>query len=418
MQIPPINLSALQPNLVAWRRYFHQHPEPSSQEHQTLRYIMNVLRPLGFSLHPVQTAQDESSACQGLIACWDTKKEGPTIALRADIDALPMQESPQNEKQKKVACSLFSHAAHTCGHDAHMAMLLGVAQWIATDYQGNGRILLLFESAEETGEGIFPMLKALERWKPIQAIYGAHISSALDTGVLSIEPGPRMAGQVQIDFSVCGKGGHGSRPDRSINPIFASAQVLSALPSAWTNRLDPTQMVTLGIAMIHGGDAPNIFPDKVRIQGTLRYYEEQAIQHAMKELRHVIESTAAAHRCHVEYNNNKMWNPDGCPKIWVPPVHNDPALSASFAHFVDEHLLSIDPSGQTCRSPVPYTWGASESFSRYQSIAPSCFVFVGARNEAQGMSAEHHNAQFDIDEAALSSGTLAGILFILHQMHS
>ncbi|HSL93307.1 MAG TPA: amidohydrolase, partial [Bacillota bacterium] len=242
------------------RGHLHQHPEVSGQEYDTSLFLRQELEKLGL---PVETV-----SATGLIAVLDTGREGPTVALRADIDALPMQESQVNLYSTKKFVSLREGVSHTCGHDGHMAMLLGVAKSL-TGIKDllRGSVLFCFEEGEETGSGIDGMMRALSRY-PVAAVWGMHLTSFMNAGTISVDPGPRMAGETQVQFDVVGKGGHGSRPDLSINPVFAAAHVLTALGSAWPNRIDANETVTLGIATINGGTAPNIIPDRVRISGT------------------------------------------------------------------------------------------------------------------------------------------------------
>lgn len=366
------------------RGHFHRHPEVSGQEYDTSRFLRHELEGLGL---PVEVVSET-----GLIAVLDTGVPGPTIALRADIDALPMAESPMNLGSAKKHVSSRAGVAHTCGHDGHMAMLLGTAR-VLTGIRDKlrGRVLFCFEEGEETGCGVQGMMNALGRFD-VAAVWGMHLTSFMDTGTISVDPGPRMAGETQVHFDVVGKGGHGSRPDLSINPVFAAAHVLTALGSAWPNRIGANETVTLGIATINGGTAPNIIPDRVKISGTLRFFNVDEGARAVEVLKHVAVHAAKAHLCDVQFA-------DGAFRIGPPVINNE-----KFSHFAALHLGEALPPGAVVRQE---RWYASESFRNYGARYPSLLAFVGAGNRVLGMGAEHHNVHFDIDEDALDLGVLA-----------
>jgi amidohydrolase len=377
------------------RGYLHQHPEVSGQEYDTASFLRSELEGIGL---PV-----EAVSATGLIALLDTGREGPTVALRADIDALPMSESPVNLKSTKRFVSERPGVSHTCGHDGHMAMLLGVARAL-TKMKNllRGRVLFCFEEGEETGSGIDGMMQALSQYE-VAAVWGIHLTSFMESGTISVDAGPRMAGDTQVHFDVIGKGGHGSRPDLSINPVFAAAHVLTALGSAWPNRIDANETVTLGIATINGGTAPNIIPDRVRISGTLRFFNVGEGAKAVEVLKHVALNAAKAHLCDVHFAENAF-------RI-SPPVINPEGLSK----FAAACLGDILPAGTVVHQEK---WYASESFRSYGAKYPAVLAFVGAGNADQGMGAEHHNVHFDIDETALDLGVLATLKFAVEVLMS
>ncbi len=359
------------------RRHFHRHPELAGEEIETARFLSEYCRGLGATI--------ERLPGTGLIAGFAAARPGPEVALRADIDALPVTESADNPAGPRSCRSLREGRSHACGHDAHMAIALGVARCLQElGEHWCGTFLLLFEEGEETGSGIDPMLAALDG-RPLTAILGNHVSSALSTGVISATAGPVMAGQLRIAFRVIGRGGHGSRPDLAVNPVFAAAAVLLGITSAWSNRLDITRPVTLGLTQIHGGTALNVIPDEVAIGGTLRFFDAEAGQAALEVLRQVAEQTAAAHGCRVEFS--------GQPQPFTKPLANDPALAGR----AQEIAGRLFPG----RNQPGYRWYASESFAAYSELAPSLLSFIGIANPAVGSGAEHHARDFDIDEAAL-----------------
>jgi len=214
----------------------------------------------------------------------------------------------------------------------------------------------------------------------------------MDTGTVNVDAGPRMAGSAWLKFDVVGRGGHGSRPDLSISPIFGAANVLTAIGTAWPNRIDANETVTLGLATIHGGTAANIIPDRVTITGTLRFFNVAEGKKAVQTFKDVAHYAAKAQLCEVEFED--------IPFTGTNPVINDATLANLAAH----SLAEILPEGSIVHGNK---WYASESFERYAHRYPSVLAFVGVRNEEYGSGAEHHNVHFDLDEDALRVGVLA-----------
>ena len=377
----PLDLRALaaaeEACLLADRRALHRWPELSSVEFRSSAYLQEACRALGMTIRMV----DET----GFIARLDSGRPGPAIALRADLDALPVPQAPENLAGPRLVRSEREGISHACGHDAHMALALATARVVrAAGEAFCGSLELLFESAEETGAGIEAMLAAL-REAPPDAILGTHVLASLDSGRLCVDAGPRMAGQNVLRLTVVGRGGHGARPDLAVNPIFAAAAMLQGLASAWVNQIDVTRTVTLGIAEIHAGEAINVIPDELSFGGTLRFFDEEAGAAALEVALSVCRHIAQAHRCELRVD------PRTGPL--TRPVVNDARLSA-----VAQRAIAAQLPGALAHD---VSWFASESFSLYGAIAPSLFMFAGIRNPEVGSGAEHHNRHFDIDEASL-----------------
>ncbi|CZQ98633.1 peptidase m20 [Trichococcus palustris] len=375
------------------RGYLHEHPEVSANEFETTKFLQEEVKKLGL---PIEMASNT-----GFIATMDTGKPGKTVGLRTDIDALPVKENPVNLSKQKKWISKNEGASHVCGHDAHMAILLGTMKILHGLKDGlSGKIVFIFEEGEEIGSGIAGMLDKLKD-KGIDAIYGTHVTSFMKTGEICLDAGPRMAGYAAVEFDVVGKSGHGSRPDLSINPVFAAAQVLSGIASAWSNQIDVSKTVTLGLTQIHGGTANNIIPDKVYVGGSLRFFDNDEGVKAVNALKKVTELTATAHNCTVEFANTGV--------IGTPLIN-------------DTRLAEIAQNGVNQLLPESLVhdvvWYASESFSRYSQIAPSVFAFVGVGNEELGSGAEHHNDHFDVDEDALYYGVAATAKFAIDFLNS
>jgi amidohydrolase len=376
------------------RGYLHERPELSGQEYETAKFIQEEIAKLGLPVTKVPGT--------GFYAVLDTRRPGKTIGLRADIDALPIQEHPQNIKQNKKWVSKNTGVSHTCGHDGHIAILLGTVK-ILTELkdQLNGKVVFIFEEGEETNSGIRAMVEALRPLK-IDAIYGNHLKSNLETGKLYIRDGAIMAGTGTVAFDVIGRGGHASRPDLSINPVFAAANILTGISIAWNNQRDITKTVTLGITQLQGGKIYNVIPDSVFIGGTIRFFDRQEGERGFSIIRKASEDIARAHNCTVSFRD-KMG-------IAMQPVVNDAALTK----FTRDAVKEVYPD--SVLSGDEYIWYAAETFAAYSELAPTVFTFVGIKNDELGSGAEHHNDRFDLDEDALQYGVGAMTQFAVRYL--
>lgn len=380
---------ALEDQLIRWRRTIHRYAEPGGGEHRTAALVEQEAARLGL---PVVNGGQTSR-----IAVLDTGRPGRTVLLRADMDALPVPENPENLRGPRCVLSENPGFCHACGHDAHTAMLLG-AMDLLSRMRGEltGRILFCFESDEEDGSGWPLLLPVLEALKP-DLCFAIHVLSSLEAGKISLQPGGRMSGMVAVDAEFVGRGGHGSRPDLSINPVFAAAAALSNLAVAAANRIPPGEVLTLGITAIEGGSAFNVIPDRARILGTMRYFRRDIGRIALDMEQSVFEHTAAMYGCTVEYAPRN--------KIYLEPVVNDPGcVRMARAGLPEDWLADCAP------------WYASETFSVCMNRWPGALAFLGIRNEAAGSGAEHHNARFDVDESVLWRGVMCFAGFALEAL--
>jgi amidohydrolase len=361
------------------RRHLHENPELSGKEFETAKFIQAELAKLGLPVTKVPGT--------GFYAVLDTRREGKTVGLRADIDALPIPENPENLKQPKKWLSKNAGVSHACGHDGHVAILLGAAR-VLTEIKAEltGKFIFIFEEGEETNSGIAAMVEALRPLK-IDAIYGNHLKSSLPTGAIYIQEGAIMAGTGTVAFDVIGRGGHASRPDLSVNPVFAAANILTGISIAWNNQRDITKTLTLGIAQIHGGEMYNVIPNSVFIGGTLRFFDKSEGEKGFAILKKTSEDIASAHGCTVDFHDING--------VRVGPVVNDSALAGFARKTIGEIYPDKIVAGRE------YIWYAAETFALYSSLAPTLFTFVGIKNDELGSGAEHHNDRFDIDEDAL-----------------
>jgi amidohydrolase len=375
----------LESYVIELRREFHRHPEVASKEEWTSARLKEEIAKCGLPIEMVSTT--------GMIATLDTGREGVHLALRADIDALPVPENENNLKGCKVSVSEIDGFSHACGHDAHMAMMIGAMKML-TDMKDelNGVVHFCFEEGEESGTGKLGMLEALSR-RRVDTVWAIHVYSALQAGKISVDAGPRMAGAAPFYVTVKGKGGHGSRPDLSVSPIFAASCILNNLATAWVNQIDANETVTLGVANFHSGtDVANVIPETANFAGSMRFFNMDEGRKALGIMKEICEATAKMHHCTVEF--------DPRTAIAVGPVINDVGYSALAA----EALNDILPEGTVSECPK---WYASESYSMYLERYPGVFAFLGIRNEELGSGAEHHNEKFDVDDSVLKLGVLS-----------
>lgn len=368
-------------NTVAWRTYLHENPEVSDKEYETSKYLKAECEKLGLIVEEVPNST-------GITALLDTGRPGKTLGIRTDIDALPIDENEYNLKNKKKVLSKNPGVSHACGHDAHMATLLTSAK-ILTELKDelNGKIYFIFEEGEETGGGIDAMVEHLKD-KNLDACYGNHISTIMDVGQFKVISGPSHAGCVGVEFDVIGKGGHGSRPDNCINPLTATAHIITGLTTAWVNQLDIKETVTFGLGSINGGSASNVIPDRCKVKGTLRFFDDKAGEAALEVLKNVVTAIAKAHKCEVEF---APYN-----RIVAYPVVNDEKLAAEVRQSLDD----IYPGSRIEAKP---SYG-SESFFGYSRLCPSIYTRFGAGNADEGMKAGAHTAEFEIDPEGIKYG--------------
>lgn len=376
-------------DIIRWRRQLHRFPELGGQEHRTAALVEDCARSLGLEVLRIGETNR--------IAVLDTHKPGRTILLRADMDALPVQENPQNLRRERTVVSEHEGVCHACGHDAHTAMLLGAMSMLREMREElTGRILFCFESDEESGSGWPVLIPALEKLG-VDRCFALHVLSSLESGVVNIADGPRMSGMVAVDVTFVGRGGHGSRPDLSVNPVFTAAAALNQLAVAAANQVDANETLTLGITTIDGGRAFNVIPDRARVLGSLRYFRPEVGEKALEMLKSVCDHTAAIHGCTVEYGP--------MTRVYLAPTVNDPTCAALAHRGIPEEWL-----GESER------WYASETFSKYLEKWPGALGFLGIRNEELGTGAEHHNERFDVDESVLWRGAACYAGFALEAM--
>ncbi|UYC12786.1 M20 family metallopeptidase [Xanthomonas sp. CFBP 8445] len=388
----------LQAKVVEWRRDFHQHPELSNREERTAAKVAERLRALG--LKP-QTG----IAHHGVVAIVKGALPGPKIALRADMDALPVTEQTGLPFASKATGQYRGETVgvmHACGHDAHTAILLGVAEaLVAMRAQLPGEVMLVFQPSEEGAPGneeggASLMLKEglFRDFKP-QAMFGLHVFSSVQAGKIAVRGGPLMAASDRFSIKVVGRQTHGSAPWNGIDPIVASADLIGAAQSVISRRANLSkQPAVLSFGAIKGGIRYNIIPDDVEMVGTIRTFDEGMRQQIFADLKTVAEHTAAAHGAKAEAH---VPDQDG-----NPATVNDPALTARML----PSLQAVVGAGNVYEPPLQM---GAEDFSYYAQQVPSMFFFVGATGPGidPATAPSNHSPQFLLDETALDVGLRA-----------
>jgi amidohydrolase len=383
--MPTLELSPeLIAETVAIRRDVHAHPELAFAEHRTAALVAAKLRALGLEVH-------EGIGGTGVVGLLSGAKPGSTIMLRADMDALPMPE-----ESAVPFASQNPGVMHACGHDAHVAMLLGAAA-VLRDRAGElrGHVAFVFQPAEEGGGGAAAMLAdgLIERFA-IERAYGIHIACILPTGVIGLRPGPMMAAVDQFDLVVEGLGGHGAMPHRSVDPVVVAADVVTSLQRVVSREVDPVEPAVVTIGAINGGTTYNVIPPRVALKGTVRSFST-ATRDAMEgRIRRIAEHTCAAANatCHLDWQSS------------YPVTENDPAETT----FVRETLVSALGADRVVEiAPIM----GSEDFSYFAQRVPACFMFLGAGDDAHAFP--NHHPAFDIDEHAMQTGIRAHVAIAL-----
>jgi amidohydrolase len=390
-------IKAVDAKIISWRRDFHQNPELSNREVRTSGVVAAHLKKLGLEV-------ESGIAKTGVVALLRTGKPGPTIALRADMDALPVVERT-DVPFRSVAKSSYRGeevgVMHACGHDSHTAVLMGVAEVLVKSRASlRGNVLFIFQPAEEgapPGEvgGASEMLKAgiFEKYKP-EVAFGLHAWASLNTGIIGYRGGPFMAGSQAWKMVVNGKQTHGSRPWQGVDPIVVTAQIINAMQTVVSRQVDITQnpaVVSAGI--IKGGVRNNIIPDSVEVIGTIRTFDARQKQQIFDAMKRLVENTAEANGATATFEFDPYAN---------PVTFNDPELTAR----VLPSLKKV--AGAENVKEIPLITGA-EDFAYYGEKIPSFFFMVGVTPKGTNVitAPANHSPLFYLDEEALPLATRA-----------
>lgn len=361
--------------LTAWRRHLHRYPELAYEEVETADFVAEKLEAWGLGVH-------RGLAQTGVVGTLE-RGSGPRIGLRADMDALPIQEANAFDHRSR-----HDGKMHACGHDGHTAMLLGAARYLAEHGRFDGTIQFIFQPAEEAAGGAKVMIdEGLFESFPVDAVFGMHNWPGLDVGRFAMRAGPMMASMDCFDLRIEGHGAHGALPHQGVDPVAAAAQVVSALQTIVSRNVDPLEAAVISVTKIHGGDAHNIIPSSVQLGGAIRCFDNELRAMLRRRVVEVAESVCAAlgATAVVDFIN-------GFPAVMNWPAQTELAASVA-ARIVGEQNVEANSL------PVM----GSEDFAYMLEQKPGCYVFIG--NGAGEGACMIHNPGYDFNDEILPIGS-------------
>lgn len=362
--------------VIAWRRYLHTHPELSFEEEKTAQFIFEKLQ----SFDNLEVSRPTKTS---VMARLIGKQQGKVLAIRADIDALPIQEETSHSFS-----SQNPGVMHACGHDGHTAILLGAAKILSTlQDQLKGEVRFLFQHAEELAPGGAEEMVQAGVMDGVDMIIGAHLWSPLETGKIGVAAGPVMASPDTFTISIVGQGGHAGLPHQTVDAIAVGAQVVSNLQHIVSRNMDPLDTLVLSITKFTGGTAMNIITGSVEIAGTVRLFNTELRPVVSEMMERVVKGITEAHGAtyHFEYMEGPA------------PVINDNEIT----RLIEETVCEL--YGEEALVLVKPNMGA-EDFSAFLQKAPGTYFFTGSGNKEKGTDYPHHHPRFDLDEDAFSKG--------------
>ncbi|WP_143833206.1 M20 metallopeptidase family protein [Oceanobacillus timonensis] len=356
-----------------WRRYMHQHPELSFQEVHTAAYIEEKLKSFGLEVQ-------KNIGGNGLISVLEGSEPGKKIALRADFDALPIEDEKETPYK-----STKPGVMHACGHDGHTAALLGVAKVISQHKEKlKGSIVFVFQPAEETPPGGAKFMIEEGILDDVDYVFGAHLASDIPLGKAAVGEGRRMAAVDKFAIDIKGRGGHGARPHESTDTLVIGTSVVEALQKIVSRQIDPLQSAVVTIGVFQAGNAFNVIPDTVRIEGTVRTFEPEVRDKVENEIRSILDGITTAF--HATYELDFL---RGYPALFNHKAETDVARELFKETFDEENVVELA------------TVMGAEDFSYFLEEKPGTYFRIGSRNEDEATHYPHHHPRFDIDERAL-----------------
>lgn len=368
----------LSAQLVAWRRHLHRNPELSGEERETAAFVAGALRDLGYE------PRESIGGAHGLVADLVVDGRPPTLALRADMDALPIHEETGVDY-----ASARPGVMHACGHDAHVAMLLGAAALLRGRAASLRRsVRLLFQPHEERYPGGAPGMIDGGALEGIERIFGIHICTELPFGRLGARIGPFMAAVNPFRATIRGRGGHAAAPERCVDPVVAASQAVMSLQTVVSRTVSLSEPVVVSVTQFHAGSADNVIPPAAALAGTIRTYDERIRAQVCQRVRSLLTAVAAAHgaTAEVEIDNG------------YPVLCNDEAVTRTALAAAER--IGIAPDAIETLRPQ----GGGEDFAYFAQRIPAAFVFLGAANPEKGCEFPHHHPRFNVDEDALPWG--------------
>ena len=361
--------------MTSWRRDIHAHPELGFQELRTSDLVASQLQSFGIEVH-------RGIGKTGVVGVLRNGSSPRSVGLRADMDALPIQEA-----------NTFAHRSrhegrmHACGHDGHTTMLLGAARYLAEARAFDGTVHFIFQPAEEGIGGARAMIEdGLFRRFPCDAVFGMHNRPGMPLGTFAVRAGPMMAGGAFFDIDVEGVGSHGARPEAAVDPVLAAAHVTAALQSIVARNVRPVETAVVSVTQIHGGSAYNVIPQTARLSGTVRAFSNEVMQLIERNLARVAEGVAAGFGARVKVDFRLIY----------PPLLND-VREAEFAAGICAEVVGTE----RVRRDPPLIM-ASEDFAYMLNEIPGCYINIG-NGDGEG-ACEVHNPAYDFNDRALPYG--------------
>ena len=359
-------------DLVKIRRFFHSNPELGFEEEKTSQYIVNLLKSMGIEVR-------EGVAKTGIVGTLYGEKPGKTIALRADMDALPIKELNEIDYKSKIDGKM-----HGCGHDAHMTFVLGTAMVLSKFKKYiRGNIKFIFQPAEETTGGAKPMINEGALLNPsVDAIVGGHVWPGLNSGEIGIKEGPIMASSDSIEIKIIGKGGHAGKPNKTIDPIIIGSEIVTSLQKIVSRQIDPLESVVISICTFQSGEVFNAIPGEAILKGAVRTLNNEIREQLPSKIEKIIKGITESYGASYEYNYIRKY----------PVTDNDPLITKK----VKKSAIEILGEDKVINIKNP-SMGA-EDFSYYLMEIPGTFIWIGTYNKEKNIVYDLHHPKFNIDE--------------------
>ncbi|MDU8926551.1 M20 aminoacylase family protein [Alisedimentitalea sp. MJ-SS2] len=375
-------IAGLADEMTAWRRHIHENPELGRDCHQTAAFVVERLKEFGIT--DITTGWAES----GVVAVIEGQGDGPTIGLRADMDALPILEETGLDYASKVPGKM-----HACGHDGHTAMLLGAAKYLSETRNFAGRAVLLFQPDEEGGGGGEVMVQegVMDKYA-IDEVYGIHNGPGLPTGMIGTAPGPLMAAADSFYIDIQGSGGHGAEPHETVDPVVAAVSIVQAFQTIVSRNNDAQKRLVISVTQINTGTASNIIPDTARICGTVRCFDAEVRDMVERRMGEIVAGQAASFGVEAVLDYDRGY----------PPTVND-VDKARFAAEVARDVVGADQVEGNAR-PIM----AAEDFSYMLEARPGAYAFVG--NGVEGATVHHPKYDFNDEIAPVGASFLARLV--------
>jgi amidohydrolase len=372
------DIKLLEEKIIGWRRELHQYPELGFLEAITAKFIKEKLEEIGLE---VKTG----IAKTGLTVLIEGDLPGPTLAIRADMDALPVQE-----ENSLSYSSRHQGIMHACGHDGHMAIALGTACYLVDNrHKLAGKVKIIFQPAEEGPGGAKPMIaEGVLKAPTVDAIIGLHLWNNLSIGLVGVRSGPMMAAVEIFNLTIQGKGGHGAMPEQTVDSIVVASQIVNALQTIVSRNINPIESVVVTVGKFQSGSAPNVIAASAKLSGTVRYFNPQFKGYFKERIESIIAGICQGQGAIYELDYQEYY----------PPVVNDPQITAlvrSVAIDFVETELGVVPECQTM---------AAEDMSFFLQEVPGCYFFLGSANKEKHLDYPHHHPKFNFDEEVLTAG--------------